>query len=178
MYINRKGRGGSAASSMQNVLAETCKRSQHSMLTFGCHTSSTHLYGLLQSSRSKPFSLTLTCRGLRSQCHRRGPAHRLRRSGEKRLCREGGRLIAISSAPEESGQSASQKFSDVQASPVRQEDGTVQAAPAHPGIYAFYSKEGQLEYIGLSRRVILGDILLQNVASLLQIHIECVKTTR
>lgn len=59
-------------------------------------------------------------------------------------------LAAASSEP---ANETSQKFGNVQATPVRTGSGSVVAAPAQPGIYAFYDKEGQLQYIGLSRKV-------------------------
>merc|ERR1712130_651420 len=37
--------------------------------------------------------------------------------------------------------------------PVREDDGALRPVPALPGIYAFYDKEDELQYIGLSRKV-------------------------
>jgi len=44
-------------------------------------------------------------------------------------------------------------FGQVEAVPVREDDGELKPAPQVPGVYAFYDKEGVLQYIGLSRKV-------------------------
>ena len=62
------------------------------------------------------------------------------------------REVAVSSAPADSSSGVGQSYAEVQASPVRADDGCIAPAPAKPGIYAFYNKEGELQYIGLSRK--------------------------
>ncbi len=61
----------------------------------------------------------------------------------------------VASASESSSVSAP-SFTEVQALPVREDDGALRPVPALPGIYAFYDKEDELQYIGLSRKVIIG----------------------
>jgi len=61
------------------------------------------------------------------------------------------RRVVVSAS--ESPSSGAVSFAEVEALPVREESGALRAAPAVPGVYAFYDKEGVLQYIGLSRKV-------------------------
>ena len=61
--------------------------------------------------------------------------------------------IVASSAPPESSTEISQNFTATEPLPVRAEDGSLASVPSDPGIYAFYDKDGELQYIGLSRKV-------------------------
>ena len=63
------------------------------------------------------------------------------------------RRIAARSASPESTPATSSSYADTQSFSVREESGALRPAPSQPGIYAFYNKEGQLQYIGLSRKV-------------------------
>ena len=59
-------------------------------------------------------------------------------------------VVSASESTTESGVS----FTEVEALPVREDGGGLISTPAVPGVYAFYDKEGELQYIGLSRKVI------------------------
>ena len=61
-----------------------------------------------------------------------------------------GRLVVSAS---DSSTEAGVSFTAVEALPVREDGGGLIATPAVPGVYAFYDKEGELQYIGLSRKV-------------------------
>lgn len=67
--------------------------------------------------------------------------------------RQSSHCEASSQSAESSASEAASSFSTIDASPVRGEDGSLAAAPGQAGIYAFYSKDGELQYIGLSRKV-------------------------
>lgn len=63
------------------------------------------------------------------------------------------KVFVASSAPPESSTEISQSFTATEPLPVRAEDGSLASVPSDPGIYAFYDKDGELQYIGLSRKV-------------------------
>lgn len=61
--------------------------------------------------------------------------------------------IAKASSSSDSAPGTTSSFTGARALDVRDENGDIKPAPAQAGIYAFYDKEGQLQYIGLSRKV-------------------------